>query len=175
MTEQLTTIFFCQPTWIEDIRASYVNNEQVQKIREQLRQRPDPKGRFTWSGELLYLCNMLWLGGSSGLQQRVLRAFHDSMVGGHSGFPVTYRHLRRLFAWPKMKECIKNYVQTCVIYQQAKPDWVKYASLLEPIPLPEGAWQVVTMDFIDGLPQSGKANCILVVFDKFTRYAHFLP
>lgn len=34
---------------------------------------------------------------------------------------------------------------------------------------------MITMDFIDGLPQSGKANCILVVVDKFTRYAHFLP
>ena len=34
---------------------------------------------------------------------------------------------------------------------------------------------MVTMDFIDGLPQSNKFNCILVVVDKFTRYAHFLP
>lgn len=31
------------------------------------------------------------------------------------------------------------------------------------------------MDFIDGLPQSHKYNSILVVVDKFTRYAHFLP
>ncbi|KAM3348690.1 hypothetical protein ACQJBY_022133 [Aegilops geniculata] len=175
LTEQVSVISVCQPTWIEDIRASYDNNEQVWKIREQLRQRPDPKGRFTWSGDLLYFRNRLWLGGSSALQQRVLKAFHDSTVGGHSGFAVTYRRLRRLFAWPKMKECIKNYVQACAVCQQAKPERVKYPGLLEPIPLPEGAWQVVTMDFIDGLPQSSKAKCILVVVDKFTRYAHFLP
>uniref|UniRef100_A0A8R7UA39 Integrase catalytic domain-containing protein n=1 Tax=Triticum urartu TaxID=4572 RepID=A0A8R7UA39_TRIUA len=31
------------------------------------------------------------------------------------------------------------------------------------------------MNFMDGLPQSNKCNCILVVVDKFTRYAHFLP
>jgi hypothetical protein len=31
------------------------------------------------------------------------------------------------------------------------------------------------MDFIEGLPQSGSANCILVVADKFTELAHFLP
>ena len=31
------------------------------------------------------------------------------------------------------------------------------------------------MDFMDGLPQSNKCNCILVVVDKFTIYAHFLP
>jgi hypothetical protein len=31
------------------------------------------------------------------------------------------------------------------------------------------------MDFIEGLPQSDSANCILVVVDKFTKLVHFLP
>lgn len=34
---------------------------------------------------------------------------------------------------------------------------------------------MVTMDFVEGLPVSGNANCIMVVVDKFTRYAHFIP
>ena len=96
----------------------------------------------------------------------MLRAFHDSTVGGHSGFPVTYRRLRKLFAWPKMKQQIWQYVQGCTTCQQAKLERVKYPGLLEPIPLPEGAWEAVTMDLIDGLLQSSKANCILVVVDN---------
>jgi hypothetical protein len=31
------------------------------------------------------------------------------------------------------------------------------------------------MDFIECLPQSSAKNCILVVVDKFTKYAYFLP
>lgn len=31
----------------------------------------------------------------------------------------------------------------------------------------------MTMDFISGLPPSGKYDCILVMVDKFTKYAHF--
>jgi hypothetical protein len=30
------------------------------------------------------------------------------------------------------------------------------------------------MDFVEGLPVSGIASCILVIVDKFTKYAHFL-
>ena len=31
------------------------------------------------------------------------------------------------------------------------------------------------MDFIDGLPPSHGYNCLFVVVDKFSKYAHFMP
>lgn len=38
-----------------------------------------------------------------------------------------------------------------------------------------GAWQDITVDFIEGLSLSDGANTILVVVDQFTKYAHFIP
>lgn len=46
--------------------------------------------------------------------------------------------------------------------------------MLEPLPVPSYAWQVVSIDFIEGLPKSKGYDCILVVVDKFSKYAHFI-
>jgi hypothetical protein len=73
-----------------------------------------------------------------------------------------------------MKKQIKTFVQACNTCQQAKPDRAKYPGLLMPLPVPEHAWQVISMDFITGLPQSRQYNCIMVIVDKFSKYVHFL-
>lgn len=43
------------------------------------------------------------------------------------------------------------------------------------MPIPQQPWAVVSLDFIEGLPLSSGFNVILVVVDKFSKYAHFLP
>jgi hypothetical protein len=48
--------------------------------------------------------------------------------------------------------------------------------LLQPLPIPEWKWEVVTMDFITGFPRNGKQHdSIMVVVDKLTKVAHFIP
>jgi hypothetical protein len=66
-------------------------------------------------------------------------------------------------------------VHACIKCQHAKPDRTKAPELLQPLPIPDSAWHVITMDFVDGLPRSSFANCIMVVIDKFTKCSHFIP
>ncbi|GJP41291.1 hypothetical protein CLOM_g949, partial [Closterium sp. NIES-68] len=52
----------------------------------------------------------------------------------------------------------------------------KKAGLLQPLPVPEQPWQVVSLDFITGLPPvTSGHDAILVVIDKFSKMGHFIP
>lgn len=115
------------------------------------------------------------MGNNLTMQQKIIQALHSSPMGGHSGFPVTYKRIKHLFAWPGLKSMIQEFVSHCTICQQAKPERVKYPGLLQPLPVPDYAWQVISMNFIEGLPISHHFDCILVVVDKFSKYAHFIP
>jgi hypothetical protein len=83
--------------------------------------------------------------------------------------------MKHIFAWVGMKSDTLSFVKACTICQQAKPNKNKYPRLLSPLPVPEGAWQTISLDFIEGLPRSGSSNCILVVVDKFSKCNHFIP
>lgn len=123
---------------------------------------PSAVSGFSLRGGIIRQGSHIWIGDNPPLHQRLLQATHSSALGGHSGFPVTYTQLKQLFSWRGMKSAVRNFVQTCVTCQQAKPDRARLPGLLQPLPVP-----------VEGLAHSGNVNCILVIVDSFTKYGHF--
>jgi hypothetical protein len=69
---------------------------------------------------------------------------------------------------------VEIYVTHCVVCQRAKSEKYQYPCLLAPLPIPDMAWTMISMNFIARLPKSGTKNVILIVVDRLTKYAHFL-
>ena len=72
-----------------------------------------------------------------------------------------------------MHQNIKEYVKACPICKKNKVEHTPYPGLLAPLPVPEMAWTHISMDFVEGLPKSNSKDVILVVVDRFTKYANF--
>jgi hypothetical protein len=165
----------CQPQRLLDVLSSYEQDVATQAMLAKLAIDEGSVPHFTLHQGLLQYKGRIWVGSSIALQLKLMSACHNSALGGHSGFPVTYRRMKSLFAWKGMKSSVAEFVKSCPVCQQAKPDRAKSPGLLQPLPAPEGAWHTISLDFVEGLPLSGAANCILVVVDKFTKYGHFIP
>ena len=104
----------------------------------------------------------------------LLAEFHDSATGGHSGFLRTYKRLAAAVYWKGMRKQVKDYVASCQTCQTNKYEALSPGGLLQPLAIPDQVWSEVSLDFISGLPKSKGKDAIMVVVDRFTKYAHFL-
>ncbi|XP_039023154.1 uncharacterized protein LOC120155744 [Hibiscus syriacus] len=162
------------PSWVLEVEDSYKGDKMATEWLSILPVNRNADPRWTYSKGILRFKGRVYIGGIGPLRLQILQLLHDSPYGGHSGIQATYQRIRENFYWPKLKAMVANYVGGCQVCQQTKVEHVPKPGLLQPLPIPQQAWEIITMDFIEGLPTSQKKNCILVVVDKFTKYSHFL-
>lgn len=161
------------PQWCSDVAMGYLSDPHTSSLLAKLAD-PQAVPSFSLSDGLLKYKNRIWVGNNPSLQQQLIQALHSSPLGGHSGIPATVKQIQALFAWPGLKKQVEHFVKSCPTCQQAKPKWVKYPGLLQPLETPSAAWQVISLDFVEGLPSSHGFTCILVVVDLFSKYSHFI-
>jgi hypothetical protein len=84
--------------------------------------------------------------------------------------------VRSQFFWSRMKKDVVDYIARCMECQKVKAENRHRAGLLQPLPIPKKKWEVITIDFITKLPRKErKHDSIMVVVDKLTKVAHFVP
>lgn len=68
---------------------------------------------------------------------------------------------------------IKEYILKCEPGLRCKNENVAFLELLQPLPIPQGVWISILMDFIEGLPKSGGKDVIWVVVDRLNKLCPF--
>jgi Integrase zinc binding domain/Integrase core domain len=162
------------PQWMQDIFQSYSNDTWISSLFSTLQLNPTSKPHLTLHQDLLWWKGKVCVGSHGNWRQKMLQLTHDSSSGGHSGIVVTYHRLRQSFYWPKMKDDVIKFIQTCPNCQMDKNEHIHTPGLLQPLPIPEEAWCSVGIDFITGLPKHASKDVIMVVVDRLTKYAHFI-
>jgi len=70
-----------------------------------------------------------------------------------------------------MTTFVKKYVMGCDMCQQMKNCPQQPFGPL----VPNGPWEIISMDLIMQLPESNSYNAICVIVDRLTKRAHFIP
>jgi hypothetical protein len=132
---------------------------------------------YELQGEVLLYKEHLCLPSHGSWQIDMLQDHHSSSLAGHFGVAKSYEFLKRSYYWPCMLKDVKEYVRACVSCQQNKVEQLKLAGLLQPLPIPEGIWKSISLDFIMQLPMSSNMHndAIMVVVCRLSKQAHFIP
>jgi len=108
------------------------------------------------------------------LRREIIQLHHNTLVGGHGGRWKTMELIGRNYWWPGITKEVGRYVEGCSACQRYKNQSEAPAGKLMPNAILEKPWSHISADFITKLPLAQGYNTILVVYDCFSKMAHFI-
>ncbi|MBW0561805.1 hypothetical protein O181_101520 [Austropuccinia psidii MF-1] len=127
------------------------------------------------SSQLLLFKDQVVVPNDPTIQLSILQKRHDSPLGGHPGQEKNLKLVKRDFHWSGRTQFIKDYVSSCQQCSGNKNIHHKKFGLLKPLPIPNGPWTCLSMDFITQLPLSNALDSILFIVGRFSKMAVFIP
>lgn len=164
-----------QPAWVADILLGYEGDKVCTELLASCMVKGVPTEGYTIVGGILKYKSRIMVGTNGGIRLQILKTIHETAIVGHSGIHTSYLRAKGLFYWKGLKADIEAFIQSCGVCKMCKDESVATPGLLQPLPIPNGPWAHISMDFIEGLPKSTVKEVIWVIIDRLTKYAHFIP
>ncbi|QRW01159.1 Retrotransposable element Tf2 protein [Ceratobasidium sp. AG-Ba] len=165
---------------ISMIRESLSDDESLTTLIESTKKKEDlppsirkQYDKYEWKEDLLWYEGRIVIPENKEIRLAILEMHHDNPIAGHQGQARTLELISRRYYWPAMKQQVNRFVETCEICQRSKGH-KRYAPQ-KPLPIPQKPWEDIAYDFIVKLPESQGMDSILVVIDRFSQQAHFIP
>ncbi|WOH00637.1 hypothetical protein DCAR_0520008 [Daucus carota subsp. sativus] len=161
---QCNAIHTVVPLWKQELTASWATDKWAQELSASL---------MLVDGELMK-DGCWYVGTGNDMREKIIKNVHSSLEGGHSGVTATTKRIQERFYWPNLQTDVLKFVRECDTCQRCKPEHVAAPGMLQPLPIPNNAWETMSLDFIEGLPKSAGKEVILIMVDKLTKYGHFI-
>lgn len=174
-TSQLNVLTVAALLDVELFKSEVSTDPFLSKVLREIAADPESHPKYSVQHGTLNYKNRMVISGGSSLKSSTLHLYHNSIMGGHSGFLRTYKRITGELYWVGMKADVKKFVEECCVCQHNKSMTVSPVGLLQPLAIPMQIWEDITMDFVEGLPKSRGQNTIFVVVDRLSKYAHFIP
>ncbi|SOV01667.1 uncharacterized protein UDID_18169 [Ustilago sp. UG-2017a] len=109
------------------------------------------------------------------LRLLIVQDRHDSPAAGHPGRRKTLSLVCQSFFWLGMSKFVHSFVDSCETCRRIKAVRHKPYGHLKSLPVPPHPWSSISMDLIEQLPPSSDFTAILVVVNRLTKMAIFVP
>jgi hypothetical protein len=163
----------------ERVKSAQETNAFFKTVKSYLEKNPTwlkYEGYQLLNDGLLTYKGRLYIPNCDDLKRFIMDEVHKIPYTSNPSYQKMITATRKLFYWPRTKRDTIDYLVKCLECQQVKVEHQHPAGLLQTLPIPKWKWEIISMDFIIGLPKSTKHNeSIMVVVDKLNEASHFIP
>ena len=171
----VVTELIARPSLLNRVLEAQRKDEKIAVIVSQIGNGKEIKFKVNEDG-VLYYKDRVCVPDDNDLMKAILEEAHSGSFAIHPSSTKMYQDLKMSFWWSGMKRDISEFVTKCLVCQRGKAEHQVPSRLLQSIRIPEWKWDRITMDFVIGLPLTGrKHDSVWVVVDRLTKSAHFLP
>ena len=157
-----------RPNLLNRVLEAQKKDEKISSIIDQIGDGKETEFTVNENGGLYYK-DRVCVPDDDELRKLILEEAHSGSFAIHPGSTKMYHDLKMSFWWSGMKRDVSEFVTKCLVCQVP-------SGLLQPIRILEWKWDRITMDFVVGLPLTGrKHGSVWVVVDRLTKSTHFLP
>ncbi|MCF8704065.1 hypothetical protein L3055_11050, partial [Corynebacterium sp. MC-02] len=131
---ELAAVTVARSTILDAIKAGLPHDPEAVRLVD-LASAGRTRNFWIEDGVLLTSGRRIYVPKHDNLRRRIMRESHDTLWAGHPGQKRTRALIEATYFWPKMREDIECYVQTCLVCQQDKVEQRRVGGLLEPLPI----------------------------------------
>ena len=159
-------------------RAQSFDNEckfMLKFLNAEIKQKPEEITSALWSirGQLIQKSGIIYHKNDTIFVPKSARIKVLTLCHGlHRGIAATHASLREACFWPGDKKAVEDFVNNCRICSIVRPKYFPKPN--EPL-MTKSPMEILAMDYIGPLPDSGGNRYILTVIDIFSKYAFAFP
>ena len=170
----VVTELIARPSLLNRVLEAHRKDEKIAVIVSQIGNGKEIEFTVNEDG-VLYYKDRVCVPDDNDLRKAILEEAHSGSFAIHPGSTKMYQDLKMSFWCSGMKRDISEFVTKCLVCQRVKAEHQIPSGLLQSIRIPGWKWDRITMDFVVGLPLTGrKHDSVWVVVDRLTKSAHFL-
>ena len=159
------TELIARPSLLNRVLKAQKKDEKIAAIVSQIGNGKEIEFTINEDG-VLYYKDRVCVPDDNDLRKVIHEKAHSGSFAFHLGSTKMYQDLKMSFWWSEMERDVSEFVTKCLVCQRVKAKHQVPSGLLHPIRIPEWKWDRITMDFVVGLPLTGrKHDSVWVVVD----------
>ena len=171
----VVTELIARPNLLNRVLEAQKKDEKISAIMKQIGDGKETEFEIK-EDRSLYYKDRVCVPNDCKLKKAILDEAHNGSFVIYPGSTKMYQDLKMSFWWSGMKRDVTKFVTKCLVCQRVKAEHQVPLGLMQPIRIPEWKWDRITIDFVVGLPLTGKKHdSVWIVVDRLTKSAHFLP